>query len=504
MESKSTFGYDELSIKVMKLSVPFTISPLTHICNSVLSSGVFPDRLKYAIFKPIFKNGSRDDISNYRPISILTSFSKIFKKLMFNRLYNHFESNGILAQEEFGFRLSHSTEQAAFCLINRVLLALNDKQLAGGIFCDLQKAFDCVNHKILLDKLHLYGIHGKFITLMESYLTNRYQKVSLSKMNFNHNSSNWTKLNCGVPQGSILGPFLFLVYINDLPTIINRNNNIILFADDTSLIFTGINRKDFSLQVNMFFKDINTWLDSNLLNLNFNKTHYMEFKAKKYYKHNMLIQYNKNYIKNATEAKFLGLVIDETLSWSQHILQLTKRMATACYALRCIKHSLPIHTLKIIYSAHVHSIMSYGLIFWGSASCANNVFLLQKRIIRTITNAGPRDSCRNIFRKLQIFTLYSQYIYSLLLFPIKNKQQFATNKEVHEYNTRNLNNLHPSMINLTKFKKGPYIMCIKVFNHLPQSIKDTSNNPNQFRTLLKRFLHHHSFYSLEEYFNHRL
>ena len=230
----------------------------------------------------------------------------------------------------------------------------------------------------------------------------------------------------------------------------------------------------------------------------------MEFKTKQYYKHNMQIQYNHNYIKNTTEAKFLGLVIDETLSWSQQILQLTKRMSMACYALRYIKHSLPIHTLKLIYFAHVHSIMSYGLIFWGSASCANKVFLLQKRIIRIIANAGPRDPCRNIFRKMQIFTLYSQYIYSLLLFTIKNKQLFTTNNELHDYSTRNLNNLHPPIINLTKFKKGPYIMCIKVFNHLPQTLKDISNNPTHFRTLLTRFLHHHSFYSMEEYFNYRL
>jgi len=181
LESKTSSGYDELSIQVIKLSLPFVISPLTFICNSVLNSGIYPNRLKYAIVKPIFKKGSKQDISNYRPISILTSFSKILEKLIFNRLYNHLETNGILAQEQFGIRMRHSTEQAAFSLINSVLTALNNNQLAAGIFCDLQKAFDCVNHRILLDKLHFYGIHGKFMTLMESYLTNRYQKVSLNK-----------------------------------------------------------------------------------------------------------------------------------------------------------------------------------------------------------------------------------------------------------------------------------------------------------------------------------
>ena len=212
LESKTSTGYDELSNQVIKLSLLFVISPLTFICNSVLNSGIFPSRLKYAIVKPIFKKGSKQDISNYRPISILTSFSKILERLIFNRLYKHLESNGILAQEQFGFRMSHSTEQAVFSLINSVLIALNNNQLAVGIFCDIQKAFDSVNHRILLDKLHFYGIHGKFMTLMESYLTNRYQKVSLNNKDANYYSSKWAKLKCGVPQGSILGPLLFLTF----------------------------------------------------------------------------------------------------------------------------------------------------------------------------------------------------------------------------------------------------------------------------------------------------
>ena len=138
----------------------------------------------------------------------------------------------------------------------------------------------------------------------------------------------------------ILGPLLFLIYINDLPSVINKNNNIILFADDTSFILTDNNREDLLLHANSFLKDINSWLDNNLLNLNFNKTYFMEFKTKKHHQQNMLIHHNQNYISNASETKFLGLIIDETLSWSQHILQLTKRMSTICFALRCVKHYL--------------------------------------------------------------------------------------------------------------------------------------------------------------------
>jgi hypothetical protein len=337
------------------------------------------------------------------------------------------------------------------------------------------------------------------MSLIESYLSNRYQKVTLNKIDMNQNSSDWIKLTSGVHQGSILGPLLFLIYINDLPTIRQNNNKIVLFADDTSIITTDTDRADYMQNVNTSFKKINNWLEDNRLNLNFEKTHYIEFRIKKKLDTNVKIQYNHKTITQIPDTTFLGLIIDETLNWTQQTNYICNKMATAAYALSFVKQSLPRETLKLIYYAYVHPILRYGIIFWGNCSSAHNVFMMQKRIIKIIANAGPRDSCRLIFRNMKIFTIYSQHVYSLVIFTLNNNL-FTTNSEVHEYNTRNKANLHPSISNLTKYKNGSYLMGIKVFNHLPQTLKELVYKQKQFRNSLKRFLYQHSFYTSKEYF----
>jgi hypothetical protein len=206
----------------------------------------------------------------------LTSFSKV-EKLIYLRLIALIEANSILVQEQYGCRTQLSNEKASFSLTDSILTAMNNKQSVRGIFCDLQKAFDCVNHKSLLDKLEFYGIEDIFKTLIKSYLTGRHQSVLLGHITESNNSSKWETIKCGVPQSLILGPLLFLLYINDLPKIINKNNNMVLYADDTSIIITDTNNLNFETNLNQTLKDINIWLNDNLLTLNFNKTQYLEF-----------------------------------------------------------------------------------------------------------------------------------------------------------------------------------------------------------------------------------
>ena len=272
----------------------------------MLSTGIFPDRLKYAVIKPVFKKGDKQDISNYRPISLLTSFSKVVEKIIYARLHAHIVTNNILVQEQYGFRTKTSTEHAAFALINSILTAMNRNQIVGGVFCDLQKAFNCVNHKILLEKLKFYGVEGKFKMLIESYLTGRYQRVTLNNMSSKENSSKWELLKCSIPQGSILGPLFFLIYINDLLTVVNKDTNMVLFADDTSIVVTDTNLRDFHIKANQMFQNVNTWFRTNLLTLNLTKTKYLEFRSKNCYNDKTHINYGQECIPHTPMTSFLG------------------------------------------------------------------------------------------------------------------------------------------------------------------------------------------------------
>jgi hypothetical protein len=213
----------------------------------------------------------------------------------------------------------------------------------------------------------------------------------------------------------------------------------------------------------------------------------VEFTTKNYYEVKTKVTYDHTNISNSIETKFLGLIIDETLSWNQHVDQIATKLCSACYALRNLKRIVPQSTVRTIYYAYIHSILNYGIIFWGRSSNVSKLFILPKRIIRIINHTGVRESCREAFKNMEIMT-YSQYIFSLILFAVKNKYLFTSNNEIHTYKTSNYLNFHLPTVNFTKFYKGPYISRTGAFSHLPQHIKILGNDMKCFKLSPKRFL----------------
>ena len=289
-------------------------------------------------------------------------------------------------------------------LITEILNPMNNKLLVGEIFCDLEKAFDCVNHDILLYELKFYCISDKALQLYHSNLGNRYCRTAIYNGNkISNKVSNWPKVRHGVPQCSILGPLIFLLYMNHLLKFINKTSAPINFADDTSILFTHSNSIDFNKNISIVFTTLNKWLGANQLSLNFNKTDYVHFTTKRNISVNLQIGFNNNFITNSSYTKFLGVKMNNTLSWNNHIDLLEKKLSKSCYIIRNAKTYMSAPSLKTIYYAFFHLVMSYGIIFWGNSCDRSLIFKLQIKVIRIMEGCGNRVSCRSLFKKFKIF-----------------------------------------------------------------------------------------------------
>ena len=301
LKNTSSYGYDNISNKHIKYARNILIKPLTLLINQCLHTGIYPSQLKLSRVKPLHKAGDKTQFGNSRPISLLPSLSKIFERVIFDQLLAYFTNNSLLCENQFGFRPEHSTELAALKLVNSLIAQMDSNNVPVNIYIDLSKAFDTLNHSILLSKLEYYGITGRSYDLLKNYLFNRSQYV---EFNGHTSISNTLPISTGVPQGSVLGPLLFLIYINDLP-LVSHIFDMLMYADDTTLYY-NINQTITAETINRELIKISQWLGANKLSLNVAKTKFMIFHASKKSVIYSELQINGNNIERVTQFNFLG------------------------------------------------------------------------------------------------------------------------------------------------------------------------------------------------------
>ena len=443
---KSSTGHDGLSMKLLKRISSIICDPLTLIINQSLNTGIFPEKLKIAKVLPIFKKDDEFLLNNYRPISLLPALSKILEKVVFQQLYSFFDSLNLFYSSQHGFKTLHSTETAALEFIDRTFKLLDSGKLPVTVYLDLSKAFDTLNHGILIGKLKYYGVTGTTLNWFKSYLHGRSQYVQINDV-----CSKTLPLQTGVPQGSILGPLLFIIYINDL-MVASPKFEYILYADDSTLINSLCvfrsddtdNNGNTADCINQELKKVHDWLSANKLSLNVSKTKFMIFHFPQR-KLNVQIdlQIANTPIEKVNTFDFLGLTVNENLNWNNHICKISTKLSKIIGILKRLHNVLPRRQLLLIYNTLFLPHINYCILAWGFSS--DRIFLLQKRAIRLISSANFLSHTEPLFKELNTLKVtdiqrvralkfYFRYVHNEL--PHYFTNIFATEPLIHPYTTR--------------------------------------------------------------------
>ena len=484
LKSKPSFGHDGLS-SIMLKEVSSSISPiLTCIINQSLCTGIFPESLKIAKIIPVYKKENPHITDNYRPVSLLPILSKIFEKVVFIQVYDYFTENDLLYKSQYGFRKLHSTELAALEFADKIVSNLEQGKLPLAIFLDLSKAFDTIDHKILLEKLKYYGISGKAIEWFQSYLCERKQYVQ-----YGDSTSSMSFIKTGVPQGSILGPLLFIIYMNDIAAV-TKKFHFTLYADDTSLVepictfSLDSDREDYSTMsknINSELKLITDWLSLNKLSLNAKKTKMMVFhhRQKKVPKNDIKLFINSKKIECVAEFNFLGVILDQNLNWKSHVHKISGKIAGVAGTLSRLKRFLPCNILKTIYNALIQPHLNLGVLLWGIN--IGRIYKLQKWAVRAITSSKYNSHTSPLFKKLKLLRIHELYKLNMIKFFFKYKKgllpayfngMFEESFLSHDHDTRYKNEPVPGTWKSIAAKNSIRIALPAAITIFPQSILD--------------------------------
>ena len=433
----------DIPVRLVKASSSVISPVLSKLFNNLMQNGIFPEELKLGNVTPIYKKDNKQLLENYRPISTLPIFGKLFEKVIYSRLYSFFTAKCTLSKNQYGFRKNHSTSHALNYSVRHIENCLKNDKYVLGIFIDLSKAFDTLDHGLLLTKLERYGIRGNALNLINSYLTARSQFTTTL-----NEKSDTLQIRYGVPQGSVLGPLLFLVYINDISKCSNLGN-LVLFADDTNVFVEDKCKYTAYEKANTVLKSIHDYMRANKLHINIKKCCYMQFNPHRRNKnkdcdinnYSLELRINNSVIEKVSNTKFLGVIIDEELTWRPHVEYLSKKLRCSIGSLNRIKDYIPVSLHKSLYHTLFESHLSYGISVWGGVSRTHldKLFVLQKKCLRILF--GNKDEYLDKFmtsaraRPLGKQTLGSEFYARENSKPLFTRQNIMTVHNVHKYHT---------------------------------------------------------------------
>ena len=398
-ERKAT-GTDDLPAKLLKMAAHSIVEPITHIINLSLVTGIFPCAWKNARISPIYKGGDATDPGNYRPISILPVMSKIIERAVFDQMYPFMNDNEMLYDQQSGFRPKYSTLSALINITEDWYDAIDKGKFIGLVMLDLKKAFDTVDHGILLKKLKDFNLHESCIKWFNSYLSGRSHNTVINGI-----MSSSAKSICGIPQGSILGPLLFIMYINDLP-LCTTHVKVSMYADDTALYAVSNDIDDLIAKINEDLANVNNWLAQNKLSLNVAKTEFMLMGSRQRLATIKDVDINVNIndvkLQQVHSCKHLGVIVDDNMTWSEQTKNIKKRVLPGLYMLRKCKGFLPAETLSLVFKSLVQPHIDYCDTIWSNCNVKDMdmIQMLQNRAAKIITGARWYDSSTNALSQL--------------------------------------------------------------------------------------------------------